>query len=70
MCAAILSDTLMFRSPTCTQIDREAALRLAEIAEEMCIRDRDVAGRKCHIWIPLRHRSRRWKRNERNKKKH
>ena len=33
MCAAILSDTLMFRSPTCTQIDREAALRLAEIAE-------------------------------------
>ncbi len=25
MCAAILSDTLMFRSPTCTQIDREAA---------------------------------------------
>ena len=33
LCAAILSDTLMFRSPTCTQIDREAALRLAEIAE-------------------------------------
>ena len=33
MCAAILSDTLMVRSPTCTQIDREAALRLAEIAE-------------------------------------
>ena len=26
-----------------------------------------MAGRKCHIWIPLRHRSRRWKRNERNK---
>lgn len=23
MCAAILSDTLMFRSPTCTQIDRK-----------------------------------------------
>lgn len=33
MCAAILSDTLMFRSPTCTPVDREAALRLAEIAE-------------------------------------
>lgn len=32
MCAAILSDTLMFRSPTCTQADREAALRLAELA--------------------------------------
>ena len=33
MCAAILSDTLMFRSPTCTPIDKEAALRLAEIAD-------------------------------------
>lgn len=33
MCAAILSDTLMFRSPTCTSIDKEAALRLAEIAD-------------------------------------
>lgn len=32
MCSAILSDTLMFRSPTCTPADREAALRLAEIA--------------------------------------
>ena len=33
MCSAILSDTLMFRSPTCTEADKEAALRLAEIAE-------------------------------------
>lgn len=33
MCAAILSDTLMFRSPTCTEIDRSAALALAEIAD-------------------------------------
>ena len=32
MCAAILSDTLMFRSPTCTEIDRSAALALAKIA--------------------------------------
>lgn len=32
MCAAILSDTLMFRSPTCTPLDKEAALCLAEIA--------------------------------------
>jgi manganese-dependent inorganic pyrophosphatase len=32
MCAAILSDTLMFRSPTCTEVDREAAIRLAQIA--------------------------------------
>lgn len=33
MCAAILSDTLMFRSPTCTEVDRDAAMKLAEIAE-------------------------------------
>lgn len=32
MCSAILSDTLMFRSPTCTQMDKSAALSLAEIA--------------------------------------
>lgn len=32
LCAAILSDTLMFRSPTCTEIDKAAALKLAEIA--------------------------------------
>ncbi len=32
MCSAILSDTLMFRSPTCTPVDREAALHLARIA--------------------------------------
>lgn len=32
LCAAILSDTLMFRSPTCTEADRRAARALAEIA--------------------------------------
>lgn len=32
LCAAILSDTLMFRSPTCTDIDRAAAGALAQIA--------------------------------------
>ncbi len=32
LCAAILSDTLMFRSPTCTRFDREAAEALAQIA--------------------------------------
>lgn len=32
LCAAILSDTLMFRSPTCTQVDRLAAENLAAIA--------------------------------------
>ncbi len=31
--AAIISDTLMFRSPTCTATDREACTRLSEIAE-------------------------------------
>lgn len=32
LCAAILSDTLMYRSPTCTALDEEAAQTLAEIA--------------------------------------
>ncbi len=32
LCSAIISDTLMFRSPTCTPVDKEAALKLAEIA--------------------------------------
>ncbi len=36
LCAAIISDTLMFRSPTCTSIDRNAAERLAEIAQINC----------------------------------
>lgn len=33
MCAAILSDTLVFKSPTCTPEDIRAAKKLAEIAE-------------------------------------
>lgn len=32
LCSAILSDTLLFRSPTCTAVDRAAAMDLAEIA--------------------------------------
>lgn len=32
LCGAILSDTLIFRSPTCTQVDRDAAQELATIA--------------------------------------
>lgn len=32
LCSAILSDTLMYRSPTCTGTDRAAAQELAEIA--------------------------------------
>lgn len=33
LCAAIISDTLMFRSPTCTPLDEQSARRLAELAE-------------------------------------
>lgn len=33
LCATILSDTLMFRSPTCTALDEQTALELAKIAE-------------------------------------
>ena len=36
LCSAILSDTLMFRSPTCTEMDRIAARALAEIAGIQC----------------------------------
>ena len=32
MCSAILSDTLMFRSPTCTPLDKDAAIALAKQA--------------------------------------
>ena len=32
LCSAIISDTLLFRSPTCTQVDKKVALELAEIA--------------------------------------
>lgn len=33
MCSAIISDTLLFRSPTCTPLDKRAALALAKIAD-------------------------------------
>ncbi len=33
LCSAIISDTLLFRSPTCTPVDKAAAMALAEIAE-------------------------------------
>ena len=32
LCSAIISDTLLFRSPTCTQVDKKAALALAKMA--------------------------------------
>lgn len=31
LCSAIISDTLLFRSPTCTPVDKAAAIELAEI---------------------------------------
>lgn len=51
--SAILSDTLMFRSPTCTDMDRRHAHRLAELAqvemeqyaETMFDRGGDVSGK-------------------------
>ncbi|MEG2916149.1 MAG: putative manganese-dependent inorganic diphosphatase [Oscillospiraceae bacterium] len=33
LCSAIISDTLMFRSPTCTPYDKKVALELADIAK-------------------------------------
>ena len=36
LCSAILSDTLVFRSPTCTMMDRMAAQTLSEIAGIDC----------------------------------
>lgn len=36
LCSAILSDTLVFRSPTCTVLDRFAANELAAIADINC----------------------------------
>ncbi len=32
LCSAIISDTLLFRSPTCTAVDRAAAMKLADLA--------------------------------------
>ncbi len=53
MLSAILSDTLMFRSPTCTPVDRTAAQRLAALAgvdmetyaQAMFDRGGDVSGK-------------------------
>ncbi len=53
MLSAILSDTLAFRSPTCTQLDRAAAAELAQIAgvdvdsyaDEMFEAGADLTGR-------------------------
>lgn len=53
MCCAILSDTLAFRSPTCTEVDKKAAEELARIAgveimslaEEMFEAGENLSGR-------------------------
>lgn len=48
LCSAILSDTLAFRSPTCTELDKKAAMELAAIAGiadvEAYAKDMFVAG--------------------------
>lgn len=33
LCSAIISDTLLFRSPTCTSVDEKLAVKLAKIAD-------------------------------------
>ncbi len=55
MCAAILSDTLLFKSPTCTCEDRDAAYALAQLADininefamEMFSAGSDLKGKSC-----------------------
>lgn len=51
LCAAIISDTLMFRSPTCTPMDKAAAEALAEIAE---IQIEEFAAEMFHAGSNLR----------------
>lgn len=46
MMSAILSDTLLFKSPTCTERDKQAVKELAEIAEE---KDFEAYGMKMLI---------------------
>lgn len=53
LCSAIISDTLLFRSPTCTDVDKDAAKVLAqiagvnqdELAEEMFNAGSDIKGK-------------------------
>lgn len=39
LCGAIISDTLLFKSPTCTEQDKEICLKLAEIAGIQSVED-------------------------------
>ena len=55
LCSAILSDTLMFRSPTCTYLDIQAAEALAAIAGIECqsyAREMFAAGSDLHSKTP------------------
>lgn len=54
MCSAIISDTLLFRSPTCTFIDRQAATDLAKIAG---ISMEDYAREMFNAGSDLKHKS-------------
>ena len=57
LCSAILSDTLMFRSPTCTPLDVEVAQRLAELAGIECreyAREMFTAGSDLALKTPKR----------------
>ena len=47
MLCAILSDTVIFKSPTCTQADKEAAAQLAEIAGDF--KDFNMNGTKVGV---------------------
>ena len=54
LCAAIITDTLMFRSPTCTEYDQSAAEALAVIAG---IRIREFAEELFHAGSNLKHKT-------------
>lgn len=54
LCAAIITDTLMFRSPTCTEDDRKAAETLAAIAG---IEIKEFAEELFHAGSNLKHKS-------------
>jgi len=54
LCAAIITDTLMFRSPTCTEDDRKAADVLAVIAG---IRIKEFAEELFHAGSNLKHKT-------------
>lgn len=54
LCSAIITDTLMFRSPTCTEDDRKAAEALAAIAG---IQIKEYAEELFHAGSDLKHKT-------------